>query len=149
MNILKLILSRDTDKKFRLIQEIITKKIPNRDLSDADLSGADLSNAYLKGANLKGASLSNAILSNAIVEETSSFRKRYTNKLNNRSLTPPVIQPASNRYYHVYNNGLYRGCYKFSFYNLKRRDYVFLNENGSNVYIIVDEILDYTFEYYS
>jgi uncharacterized protein YjbI with pentapeptide repeats len=55
----------EADDKARLVQEIITRRAKDRDLSGAYLRGAILSGAYLRGAILSGADLSGAILSGA------------------------------------------------------------------------------------
>ena len=55
----------EADDKARLVQEIITKRAKDRDLSGAYLSGAYLIGAYLSGANLISAYLSGANLSGA------------------------------------------------------------------------------------
>uniref|UniRef100_UPI0030D8B7FE pentapeptide repeat-containing protein n=1 Tax=Argonema antarcticum TaxID=2942763 RepID=UPI0030D8B7FE len=54
-----------SERKWRLVEEIITNPIEGRDLSGADLSDADLRNAKLIKANLIGADLSGADLSGA------------------------------------------------------------------------------------
>jgi uncharacterized protein YjbI with pentapeptide repeats len=57
----------EADDKARLVQEIITKRAKDRDLSGANLSGANLINADLINANLINADLRGAILSDAIL----------------------------------------------------------------------------------
>jgi uncharacterized protein YjbI with pentapeptide repeats/transcriptional regulator with XRE-family HTH domain len=53
----------EADDKARLVQEIITRRAKDRDLSRAKLIGADLSGAILSDANLSGVDLSDAYLS--------------------------------------------------------------------------------------
>ncbi|WP_313929987.1 pentapeptide repeat-containing protein [Trichocoleus sp. FACHB-262] len=60
-----------SNNKWDLVQEIISRPLPGRqvsgaDLSDADLSGADLRDADLSGADLSDADLSGADLRNAL-----------------------------------------------------------------------------------
>ena len=57
--------SNELDKKWRLVQEIVSQPTKGRNLSGADLSDADLSDADLSGADLSDADLSGADLSRA------------------------------------------------------------------------------------
>ncbi|GBE95723.1 pentapeptide repeat-containing protein [Nostoc cycadae] len=57
--------STESDDKWRLVQEIVSQAVKNRNLSDVDLSDADLSDANLSGADLSGADLSGADLRGA------------------------------------------------------------------------------------
>ena len=60
---------KETEKKYRLIEEIRTQGAENRDLRGANLRGANLRGAILSGAILSGAILSGAYLSNAILRD--------------------------------------------------------------------------------
>ena len=49
--------SNESVDKWRLVQEIVSQPVRNRDLSGVDLSDADLRGAFLSNANLRGADL--------------------------------------------------------------------------------------------
>ncbi len=62
------------DRKWRLVQEIVTQGARNLDLREADLSGAHLSGLDLSGLDLSGAHLREAHLSGANLEGTNLSR---------------------------------------------------------------------------
>ncbi|BAY66995.1 pentapeptide repeat protein (plasmid) [Calothrix brevissima NIES-22] len=57
--------STEPDEKWRLVQEIVSQAVKDRNLSGVDLSDANLRDANLRGADLSDADLSDADLSDA------------------------------------------------------------------------------------